>query len=392
MKLNVGACYGCGGCVQACPADCLHMEPDAEGFLYPVRDASRCNACGRCEAVCPIGLPISLPKQPELLAAVHREEAVVRASASGGAFSAIAQGWAGADGAVFGACWSEDGRTVRHRGVGLDDLAELRKSKYLQSDMGECYVACRELLEAGKRVVFSGTPCQIAGLTRFLGHPYDQLLTVDLTCHGVPNAWLFGLYLDEVEAHYRRRVLHYTFRHKSCRCGEWDSRSALVELEGGREVVSTPDQSDYLRGYYESLFLRRSCDGCRCAVGGWASDITIADFWRIQKQLPQLNPDRGVSRIRLNTPKAQAFREALEPLMALYPVVVDPAKLNEWKNRLTPVAHANRASFFERLENGEGFGRAVRRFVPRLSLSKRIGRALLGRWGVRQLMRLAGRR
>ena len=184
-------CTGCSACAAACPVKCIAMEPDAEGFLYPVA-SDACIRCGRCEAVCPIKKerePKDLPNKVAI-AAVSKNFRIWRRSASGGAFSEICRIWGDDETIVFGAAWN--GFRVEHVGVtGVDNIAPLCKSKYVASAVGDSLSQVRQALAEGKKVIFCGTPCQVAGLNGYLGSAHDNLLTIDLICHGVGSPEVF---------------------------------------------------------------------------------------------------------------------------------------------------------------------------------------------------------
>ena len=210
---NKDYCCGCRACEQTCHAAALSMKPDGEGFLYPVFDEARCVDCGLCERVCPMGDPLLPVDEPaEVYAAKSRSEKLCMSSSSGGLFSEIALHVLEKSGAVFGAAFAEDG-SVRHVSIeSADDLGLLRGSKYVQSDIGDCYSRVREFLKAGRWVYFVGTPCQVAGLRKFLRKEYDRLLTSDLVCHGVPSQKMFAAYKDWEERRHGGKIREFSFR------------------------------------------------------------------------------------------------------------------------------------------------------------------------------------
>lgn len=191
-------CCGCSACAQACPKGCITMQADGEGFLYPVIDENTCIACGACEHVCPIKNTSPEPTgEPDAYAAYSKNTEQRLESSSGGVFSLLAEEILQNSGVVFGAAMSEDCRKAQHIAVERqEDLWKLRGSKYLQSEIGSTYRQAENALKQGRRVLFSGTPCEIEGLHRYLRREYENLLCVDLICHGVPSAKLWEKYVS----------------------------------------------------------------------------------------------------------------------------------------------------------------------------------------------------
>lgn len=313
-------CCGCGACATACPAGCIDMRRDEEGFLYPAVDAARCVGCGRCEQVCPIrradeGRIVDTSARPEPFAAGgwHRDAAVRQASSSGGAFTLLADGILRQGGVVFGAAM--DGHRVRHIAArdrsGLDPM---RGSKYVQSEIGDAYRQAREALDAGKPVLFSGTPCQTAGLLSCLGGKREGLYLVDFICHGVPSPKVFEAYLDSVERHRGAKVVAFSFREKD---KGWHPSGLQLgtraTLSDGSQIRRYPALRDsYMNGFLEDIYLRPSCYHCRFkAIPKWSADITIADFWGVDKALPEMNDGRGTSLILIHNDHGQALFDSV---------------------------------------------------------------------------------
>ena len=198
-------CCGCHACATACPTQCITMREDAEGFLYPETDVSKCIDCHLCEKVCPVINPFPRPEvfpnelpDPLSYAAKIDDEKIREDSSSGGIFTALAENIIRKGGVVFGVRWNEDFKSVVHDFTEtLDGLSAFRGSKYLQSIVGDSYKKVRQLLTAKRPVLFTGTPCQIAGLRRFLRKDYENLFTAEVVCHGVPSPKVWRLYLDE---------------------------------------------------------------------------------------------------------------------------------------------------------------------------------------------------
>ena len=317
-------CCGCGACVQRCPKSCISMREDNEGFLYPEVDKEMCIDCGLCEKVCPV-INQSKERQPLVVyAAKHKDEQIRLASSSGGAFTAIAEPVIEEGGVVFGAKFDKDWSVIHDYTETKEGLAAFRGSKYVQSRIGESYKNAEAFLKTGRKVLFSGTPCQIAGLKRFLCKEYDNLLTVDFICHGVPSPGVWREYLKEetarqcggknsVLSHPKDnlgdvRIENISFRDK--RLG-WKKFSFALTLSvpdehGAKNTVllSEPlNENIFLRGFLANLYLRPSCHACPAKKFKSGSDVTIGDFWGVQNVMPEIDDDKGVSALMVNSLK-----------------------------------------------------------------------------------------
>jgi len=207
-------CTGCHACQVVCPHDAIEMEADPAGFLYPTVDLERCTECRRCKVACPVLNPPPRHSPPTAYACMARDDALRKASSSGGVFSLLAQDTLGLGGVVFGAVLDERMDVVHERAETNEDLPALQGSKYVQSRMGSTYREVRDSLRSGRAVLFSGTPCQVAGLRSYLGRDFDGLLCVDIVCHGVPSPRVWHRYLQHLEGEYQARPITAVFRRK----------------------------------------------------------------------------------------------------------------------------------------------------------------------------------
>ena len=362
-------CFGCGACEQICPVSAISMEADREGFLYPVVSES-CISCGRCIGVCPAEETGDLKESILAAAAFHRKESIRKGSASGGAFGAIVAA-ADENTVVFGAKW--DGRSrVCHAGAPAQQAYGLfHKSKYIQSHMGSSYREVREHLRRGDRVIFTGTPCQIAGLRQFLGRDDPLLLCVDLVCHGVPSGRVLEAYLCRKD---RRNdpVVRMDFRAKKKRGSKWDSKFAELHYRSGRTETVDYDSSGFLRGFAAGLFFRPSCAACPFARRERVSDLTIGDYWGIEREIPGLDAHEGVSLILVNTEKGQQYLERMSQYLELFPTDPETAVRGNARLRRPDPGHRDRAGFFAGLDSVD-FERLVQRSVPRISPVRKLG-------------------
>ena len=305
-------CSGCTACMAVCPAQCIVMRRDRQGFDYPVANPDRCIGCGKCEKVCPVLNPMEAA-EPLASYAVRVPE-YVSGSSSGGVFPALAKKVVDEGGSVFGAVLNSD-MTVCH--AEADDMAgveAMRGSKYVQSDMYDAFTDVKALLEEGRKVLFSGTPCQVAGLNKFLGRAYDNLLTVDVACHGVPSPGLWEKYVSALGTRYGGRVTGVKFRDKS---RSWRSYEFTVETPEGE--FSVPRFKDvYMALFLQDMSLRPSCYSCPSKGGRSHSDLTLADLWNVSAVAAGMDDDKGASLVLTNTPKGVAMLESVsEELMAV---------------------------------------------------------------------------
>lgn len=301
-------CTGCGACYNICPRDAIQMVPDPLGFLQPEIDTSRCISCCICEKTCPVlNEEISNGALKPNCYAVQANDELRKNSSSGGIFSCLAEYVLKSGGVVFGAAW--DGNlTVRHRRVeNLDDLAVLRKSKYVQSDTHFVYREVQELLKQGRTVLFSGTPCQVAALNHFLGNPSEHLFTVDILCHGVPSTKMLKDYLAESQS---KSIVAVDFRPM---CKGWHQSPECMELTyvDGEKKIITRKRNPYEEGFHAMLTLRESCYNCRFAECPRQGDLSLGDFWGIRDHDSALDDNLGTSVVLANTEKGTSLLHAV---------------------------------------------------------------------------------
>lgn len=302
------ACCGCGACAARCPKGCIVMEPDTCGFLKPSIDANACVGCGACDAVCPVLNPPAGDRVEEVFWAKADDTDLLERSSSGGVFGLLAQDVLSRGGFVAGAAWKDGCRELRHVVIeNEDDLDSLMRSKYVQSSVGhEVYEEVCGALRAGGPALFCGTACQVAGMRSYLGGLADSdlFLGVDVICHGVPSPELWRRWLGYVEECEGSEVHEVNFRSKAT---GWLSYSVMYEYmtekDGAPHRSSTKFADDwYMRAFLNNASLRGSCLSCpfkrRCG-----SDITLGDFWGIQRQHPEASIDGGVSAVLGNTLK-----------------------------------------------------------------------------------------
>lgn len=385
-------CCGCGACKQVCPAGAIELVEDACGYVFPRIDESVCIRCGRCVRACRFKRSDeAVPPLASYAAAAQGPEIMV--SASGGVFGTLARTVLGDGGAVVGCAYERDaeGLRARHRVIEARECPDvLCGSKYVQSDAAGSFVRVRELLEAGREVLFSGTPCQVAGLRGYLGERLwgsDGLLTTDLVCHGVPSQAMLDGYLSVVEeAHGGRRVVDARFRPKR------DGWSGSLQLElvfddGSCEFVPS-ERSSFYDAFLNLETLRESCYECPFAGGARPGDLTLGDFWGVEDLRPDLLEGsggpfsvwRGISCLLVNSERGGAWLERLGERAGLVLASVDPGLIASCNDQLRAPAERpdDRGRWLTAFSSGgwAAVERVWRSFARRRSLRRLAGRAV----------------
>lgn len=316
-------CSGCHACANACPKECIKMISDDEGFWYPQLDMKKCIDCGLCEKVCPI-IHKWQPDESRVtkaIAAINKIEEIRLKSSSGGMFTLIAELIINQGGIVFGAAFSDDFKSVHHISVdNIDDLDKLRGSKYVQSRIGNTYKQVKEYLESGRKVLFTGTPCQIGGLYSYLKKPYSNLYTQDIICHGVPSPMVWEKYVEEREKEYSAKTKQIYFRNKK---SGWKSYSISFNFVNNKEYMKVHREDSFMRAFLSDVCLRQSCSNCSFKNITRQSDLTLADFWGIQNVLPEMDDDKGTSIVLVHSEKGCELLEQIEQLVITKPVDID---------------------------------------------------------------------
>lgn len=299
-------CCGCNACVQKCPKQCISMHEDEEGFLYPKVNMGTCIDCGLCEKVCPV-INQMAPKNPLSAFATQHEDKTVRLqSSSGGFFSLIATSVLNQGGVVFGARWNQNMQLIHTYTETTEGLAPFRRSKYIQSDIGNTFKQVEQFLKTGRLVLFTGVACQIAGLKNFLRKPYDNLLTVDVICHGVPSRRVFHDHLKHLAG--KRTIIDFNFRDKTT---GWKGYSIAYTLDNGTQGHHRAELDEFMRGFLNHYMLRPSCHHCPAKSGKCGSDITLGDLWGCDKLSGINDDDTGLSLVIVNTQKGLNVLEHL---------------------------------------------------------------------------------
>ena len=343
-------CCGCEACVQTCPKQCISFEQDSEGFRYPKVDKTQCVDCGLCEKVCPILTPFESRKPLRQFAAINPDNEVRKQSSSGGIFSMLAERVIHEGGVVFGVRFDENWQAVFDHVETMEGIAAFRGSKYIQARVGSAFADASKFLKEGRKVLFTGTPCQIAGLKHFLCRDWDNLLAVDFICHGTPSPRVWGMYLDEVTGNKRKDIKDIQFRNKRQGWKRFNFDMTYDEKGETVHISSWHQQNHFMRVFLQNVILRPSCHECKAKGGRSGSDITIADFWGINQLNPKLDDDQGVSLVMVHTTKGERVVNDFNLYGICDANYDDVIKFNP-VFECSAYKHPKRKEFFSKLEN-----------------------------------------
>ncbi len=339
-------CCGCSACTQVCPTQCITMREDAEGFVYPTLDVAACIGCSRCEQVCPV-INQGAEREPmKVLGAKSLREEVRRGSSSGGVFSELAAEVINANGVVFAASFDEVWEVEHTAAQSIEECAKFRGSKYLQSRIGDNFLEIQRFLQQGRGVLFCGTPCQVAALRLFLGGNTEGLTTVDFVCHGTPSPKVWRGYLDHITED-KGSISAINFRDKS---RGWKEYSFVLTAKD-QNINEKATDNIFMRGFYQDLFLRPSCHHCPTRGLSSGSDITLGDFWGVERVARSFDDKGGVSLLLLNT---QLGVEAIEKIERIEKIEADYPTATKYNPSIVHSAAipSKRAQFFESIDSG----------------------------------------
>ncbi len=318
LTKNLKKCCGCSACEQVCPKNAIALKPNEEGFLYPVLDEELCIKCGLCKSVCPYDNKNDLKEPEEVYAIQYKEQDILKKSSSGAAFSALADFVLAGGGAVAGCIFDETIRAV-HIVTDKKELVEkMRGSKYVQSEMGDTFRSIKAILDDGRLVLFTGTPCQVGGLKNYLKKDYENLYTVDLICHGAPSPLLLKEYIKEIRET-KGEIVSLRFRNKEQ--NGWCSQGSVTYNSKGKSksFTITPFNNSYYNLYYmENCVSRYSCYSCPYATEKRVGDITIGDYWNIDERLSFNEYKEGMSVALINTEKGNKLLSEVKDNLRIY--------------------------------------------------------------------------
>lgn len=341
---NKADCCGCYACYNICPVNAIDMCSDEEGFWYPVILQDRCINCQQCEKVCPTYNKPDIFSAKSAFGCYANNEEELMSSSSGGVFSVMARKILSCGGIVCGAAFNEDMEVVHTIIDKENDLSKIKGTKYVQSRIGNVYFELEQYLEKGKQVLFSGTPCQVAGLKSYLKKEYENLLCIDLICHGVPSPEIWKRYLREILN--GTKAKYVTFRNKK----KGISNITLdYELENGEVIQERYSESLYIKGFIQNLYLRPSCFKCNFKGTDRCSDMTIGDFWAMREYHPDEYQENGVSAVIIHSEKAEKLFFKVSADMKV--VQATPDEIGCWNECLFASVQPNskRGDFFSSL-------------------------------------------
>ncbi|MGN0417202.1 Coenzyme F420 hydrogenase/dehydrogenase, beta subunit C-terminal domain [Anaerostipes faecalis] len=362
-------CTGCSACYNICPSRAITMQENREGFVYPIIDNNKCINCKQCQASCPIILEPKKNVLEKVYAAYSLNQLEHESSSSGAIFAELARKVIQEGGSVWGAAFDAEMNIVHMKIDTEIDLKKLKGTKYVQSNIRLAYMAIKKELDNNKIVLFSGTPCQVAGLKAFLKKDYLRLLCIDLICHGVPSPGVYRKYLDEVSD---KKVIGMCFRNK--KNGIISAKLDYL-LEGGEVIQEDYKDSLYIIGFLQNLYIRTSCFKCKFKGSKRCSDITIGDFWGIKEFHKKMDNILGVSAVIIHSDIGLKWFEKIKKNIKLENA--DIAEIETWNLCLNESVkyNKNREKFFNRWKNEE-----VKSLITELQSEKKKNNMQVSIW------------
>ena len=351
-------CMGCYACFNACPTGAIIMKEDEKGFKTYGIDKDKCIKCGKCKRVCPVLNNREIANKPKAYACINNNEEERIKSSSGGIFSLLAKNILDKKGVVFGAQFDDKWNVIHDYIEDYGDVDKFRGSKYVQSTIGYSYKKAKEFLEEGRIVLFTGTPCQIEGLKGYLGKDYDNLVTQDIICHGVPSPKVWEKYREYRRKKDKKEPQNIFFRNKD---NGWNFYN--IKFDYGNTNYRKNQQNDlFMQAFLRNTILRDSCYKCDFKKKNRVSDITLADFWGINRILPDFNDNKGTSLVILNSEKGEKIFKKIENYMIykevdlLQAIKYNPAMIESAK------MDSKRNEFFENIDDYD-FDKLVKKYT-----------------------------
>lgn len=378
MNIPVQNCSSCAACANICARGAISMRLDSEGFYRPIIDADKCVQCGACEKVCPWNTAIENPNlgdvSPKTVAAYAKDESIRLESSSGGIFTVLAEKNIDDGGVVVGVAQLSPTRYGHIVAEKKEDLVKLRGSKYVQADAGLVYREVRTRLVSGKKVLFSGTPCQVAALYAVLGKAAssDNLVTIDIVCHGTPSVKVFEKYVGELEKSHGASLDETVFRNKST---GWSGYSLLHGFKDGEKTAIHHGHSKYMRLFLSRICQNTSCDNCHYRKLPRIADITLGDYWGVSQYHLEMDDNKGTSVVLLNTKHGEElFDSVADGIIQCdskieYAIAGNPCIVRSSKQ------HPKRAEFFADLDK-YSLDELVKKYCPLPSLPRRMVRRI----------------
>lgn len=368
-------CVGCTACVNVCPKQCIEMEKDLNGFAYPeVVHSLNCIECGMCEKSCPVlKESIVINEYPDAYAALSMDESIRMESSSGGVFTELAKRIISQSGVVYGASYDEHFGVCHYCVDNADDLYRLRGAKYAESNLGIIFQEILKRLQQGQLVLFSGTPCQVAGLKSFLRKDYDNLFCVDFVCHGVPSPMAWQSYIEYRVKEDATGELPCNINLRSKNTG-WSryQYSNVFKYRNGKQHSTLSSKSLFMKLFVGDYISRPSCEVCKFKGYSRSSDITLGDFWGIWDIYSEMDDNKGTSVVLVQSSKGKMLWEEIQNKIKYRQVTLEQASQYNPSMLVASKAKQNREEILERIRAGK-IGSCEELFVQMTpSLSNRV--------------------
>lgn len=352
---NKSNCTGCGACFNSCPTKAITMEWNNNGFYTPYINSEKCVNCGLCERICPLDKYKSQNiEQPKVFAFQNCDKETLYKCASGGAFASLAKLVIEHNGTVYGVVYDDDMKVCHAKAESIEDLEKMYSSKYVQSDTKEIFAQAKADLDNGETVLFSGTPCQIAGLKSFLRKDYEKLLTVDLVCHGVPSPKIFEMYKKE---YLKQQLQSLNFRDKS---RGWNPY--CVSIETKQKHIDWAYKNSFVKLFLSDLITNSACYTCQFNKLPRAADLSLGDFWGVDKYDQSMNDNKGLSIILVNSEKGQSWFNQIKTQELCKEIPLDFVIKNNPNICGSSKPHIQREEFFKDINNGKSLKECVKKY------------------------------
>ena len=366
-------CTGCRACVSICPKKCIVMKEDREGFFFPMINITECMQCNLCDKVCPVLHMPKINRETIAYAMKNCDENVRKRSTSGGIFFLLAEYVLDRGGIIWGAAYDSD-FSVRHIAVvDRKELSLLQGAKYVQSLIGTSFQEVKRELQKGCIVLFSGTPCQCAGLKSFLGKEYENLITVDMVCHGVPSPKVWQAYIDyrSQKENAGKRPVKINMRSKA---SGWSHYGYSTEFDYGNSKISRIQNSRdlFMKAFVGNICLRSSCSACIAKGVDRCTDFTLGDYWGIWNQHPELDDNKGTSVVFVHSQKGREILNQVRENTEYLEVDIKDAYRENGSMVYSSAMHAEREDFLKRV-TAENFEEIISQYFPE-HIEKRMGR------------------
>lgn len=355
-------CTGCMMCGDLCPKQAISFPISrADSFWYPVIDHKKCISCGKCYQRCPSTLILASEKTEPIVCygAKSRNEEVRANSTSGGVFSELAYKWIGQGGVCVGAEYDLNQRIFHAIEKDDEGVKRLRQSKYAQSDTSQIYLHTKKALTIGTLVMFCGTPCQVAALKSFLGREYENLITIDFVCCGICSAEVYRQYLASLKQKYGSTIIRVWFKNKEL---GWRQLGTRIDFLNGQRYYKTGSSDPYMAAFVtDGLSMRECCEHCQYRKVPHISDLTLADFWGIEKIRPDMDDNKGISSVMVNSKKGKRLFDSIVDSLDYFETSVTDIAAGNFTVFEAKKSNSNRTDFLKTVIE-QGFSIAIKKY------------------------------